>query len=96
MLGLILGRRAGETRADPGPLILPLFLAFRIPLASGLRSFNKEPGVVAVIGEPTTEGLGMVPLRDEGVLDGPSLGVFLEVARGVSSPMALDETCVSS
>lgn len=98
MLGLILGRRAGETRADPEPLMLPLFLLSRAPFEFGFLSFKRAPGVDALIGEPITNGLGIADgaLADEGVLDAPSFGVFLAVARGVSSLIVLDEIEVSN
>lgn len=87
MLGLILGRRAGDTRAEPLPLMLLLFLFALAPFTSDFLSFSSAPGVLAVMGEPTTDGLAMEEegRADTGVLDGPSLGVLRAVSRGVSS-----------
>lgn len=87
MLGLIRGRSAGETNADPGPLMLPRFLLPLAPLASCFVSFSSAPGVEAVIGDPTIDGLAILDCgrADDGVLDGPSFGVLRADRRGVSS-----------
>ena len=95
MLGLIFGRSAGETRFEPVPLTLLRFLAPLALLESDLLSLRMAPGVEAVMGDPTRDGLGTAdcPLADAGVLEGPSLGVFRAVTRGVPSDEA-SETCV--
>lgn len=83
MLGLIRGRSAGESMLPP-LLILPRFLALRMLLDS-FRSLSDPSGVDAVMGDPTTDGLGATNLADEGVLRGPNLGVFRADRRAVPS-----------
>lgn len=82
MLGLILGRSAGLTRAE---LMLPRFLLW--PLVAGFKSNFLLP--VAEMGEAVelTEGLLRAEGRGpEGVLRGPSFGVFRAgPIRGVES-----------
>lgn len=87
MLGLILGRKAGDTRAEPLPLTLPLFLLPLVPFASDFLSLSRAPGVLAVKGEPATTGLAAEEegRADTGVLAGPSFGVLRAVSRGVAS-----------
>lgn len=91
MLGLTLGRKAGDARAEDVVQMLPRFLLVpRAPLASFL-SFNRPAGVLAVIGDiaglPETDR----GLPDEGVLIGPSLGVLREaLRRGVCSCELVD------
>ena len=77
MLGEILGRKAGLTRLLLD--ILPRFLLVR-PLSSDLR----DEGNVDVRGElaalvEVLESVGAGVADPDGVLKGPSLGVFLEV-----------------
>ena len=61
--------------------MLPRFLPLRLLLPSFL-SLNIPAGVLADMGEPTMDGLARadVGLNEEGVLDGPSLGV-LQIGR---------------
>jgi len=80
MLGEILGRKAGLTRLD---VTLFLFLEFRADLASPFLLNNAglvgdEPALSIGLGFPVC---AIVP---DGVLSGPSLGVFLATSRGVS------------
>ena len=86
ILGLTLGSIAGDASAEEVVQTLPRFLLVpRAPLASFL-SFKSPAGVLAVMGAiaglPDTEGGRL----DDGVLRGPSLGVFREAERrGVCS-----------
>jgi len=86
MLGLTLGRKAGDARAEDVVQMLPRFLLVpRAPFGSFL-SFKRPAGVLADIGDiaglPDTDK----GLPDDGVLSGPSLGVLRDaVRRGVCS-----------
>lgn len=88
MLGLILGRSAGETILELLALTLPRFLLPLPPIASApFLSFKSAPGLEAVMGEPMIEGLAVAEggLADAGVWLAPSFGVFLADRRGVFS-----------
>ena len=87
MLGLILGRSAGEAKLEPLPLTLPRFLAPFAALGSAFLSLSRLPGVVADIGDSIADGLATAEggRAEEGVLSGPSFGVFRAVRRGVGS-----------
>jgi len=91
MLGLTLGRMAGEARAEEVVQTLPRFLLVpRAPLESFL-SFRRPAGVLAVMGE--IAGLPDIDraLPDDGVLIGPNLGVLRDaVRRGVCSCELVD------
>ena len=86
MLGLTLGSIAGDACAEEVVQMLPRFLLVpRPPLASFL-SFKRPAGVLAVMGP--IAGLPDIDKGrlDDGVLRGPSLGVFREAERrGVCS-----------
>ena len=98
ILGLIRGRRAGETRCAAPVLPLPRFLVLRATLLSAFLSRSRAPGVEAIMGDANIEGLAIAELgrADEGVLSGPSLGVFRAARRGVSSPETVVLSCGSS
>lgn len=88
MLGLTLGRRAGETRPELDVLTLPRFLLVALPPLLSFLSFNRPAGVLAVMGDRACAGLAEAEggLPDEGVLSGPNLGVLRDaVSRGVCS-----------
>jgi hypothetical protein len=85
MLGEILGRRAGLTRALF--IILPRFL-FR-PLGSAFLGFDTVCGEFSAESEAVIVVAAMAPL-EPGVLMGPSFGVFLETER--SAGLMLGET----
>jgi hypothetical protein len=91
MLGLTLGRKAGDARAEDVVQMLPRFLLVpRAPFESFL-SFKRPAGVLAVIGD--IAGLPDIDraLLDEGVLIGPNLGVLRDaVRRGVCSCELVD------
>ena len=86
MLGLTLGRKAGDARAEDVVQTLPRFLLVpRAPLGSFL-SFKRPAGVLAVMGD--IAGLPEIDagLPEEGVLRGTNLGVLRDaVRRGVCS-----------
>lgn len=82
MLGEILGLSAGLTRAE---LVLFRFLLIRDPLASFfLLLFSAKPGLVGDV-SALSMGLGFPESAApaDGVLIGPSLGVFRAGMRGV-------------
>ena len=76
MLGEILGRRAGLTRALF--IMLPRFL-FR-PLGSAFLGFDTVSGEFSAESEAVIVMAAMAPLAP-GVLIGPSFGVFLDTER---------------
>lgn len=90
ILGLTLGRKAGDARAEDVVQMLPRFLLVpRAPFESFL-SFKRPAGVLAVMGD-----MAGLPDTDialpEGVLMGPNLGVLRDAARrGVCSCELVD------
>jgi len=88
ILGLILGLKAGDTIVEPLALMLPRFLLDLPPLPSFLLSLRSAAGVLATMGEATTEGLAKAEsgLAVCGVSNGPSFGVLRAAdIRGVVS-----------
>jgi len=86
ILGLTLGSRAGDARAEEVVQTLPRFLLVPRPLLTSFFSFKRPAGVLAFMGE--SAGLPDIDRGrlEDGVLKGPSLGVFREaVSRGVCS-----------
>lgn len=86
ILGLTLGSIAGDASAEEVVQTLPRFLLAPRPLLESFLSFKRPAGVLAVMGPiaglPEIDGGRL----DDGVLKGPSLGVFREAERrGVCS-----------
>jgi hypothetical protein len=84
MLGLMRGRRAGETKAEGVPLMLARFVPPLPDLLPALLLSN-APGVDAVIGEAAIDGLGAADIGKavRGVPEAANLGVLRAASRGV-------------
>ena len=86
ILGLTRGSMAGDASAEEVVQTLPRFLLAPRPLLTSFLSFKRPAGVLAVMG--AIAGLPDIDKGrvDDGVLRGPSLGVFRDAERrGVCS-----------